>query len=118
MEDPAVDSPSPWVAEPTQRGTYGIISLCLSTLIICVWSTLHLNIPTMGCSTTRRFFLQVFWMFSALLAPELLLCFAMSERLNARILLKKVLKFHSHLEEPGIFRSMWDWICRLVNVSA
>ena len=61
------------MGEPKQRGTFAIISLCFSTLIICVWSTLHFNVPTRRYTVTRRVSLQVSWMFFALLAPEVLL---------------------------------------------
>lgn len=36
---------SPWRPEPTFRGTFGILSTCLLTLGLCVWSAIHLNIP-------------------------------------------------------------------------
>jgi len=108
MDNPATNTTSPgnppflWKAEPTQRGTFGIILLCLSTLIICVWDTIHFNIPIRRYTATRRFFHQVFWMIVALLAPELLLFMAINERVSARTLLKKVLRVHPHLAEPGI----------------
>jgi hypothetical protein len=110
------DPPSSWVAEPKQRGTFGIISLCLSTLLICIWSTLHFNIPTRRCTATRRFFFQVFWMFFALLAPELLLYSAINERISAGNLLKKVHEFHPHLKRPGMLTSIYNWIRGRVNV--
>lgn len=31
--------------QPTYRGTVGIITTCLSTLVLCVWTALHLNLP-------------------------------------------------------------------------
>jgi len=117
MDNPATntttpsDPPHPWVAEPKQRGTFGIISLCLSTLIICLWSTLHFNIPTRRFTATRRFFIQVSWMFLALLAPEFLLYTAINERINAGILLRKALKFHPHLAKPGMLVGVCNWIC-------
>jgi hypothetical protein len=36
---------SPWRPQPTFRGTFGILSTCLVTLGLCVWSAIHLNIP-------------------------------------------------------------------------
>ena len=99
-----------WEGEPKRRGTFGIISFCFSTLIICIWSTLHFNIPIRRYTATRRFFLQVSWMFIALLAPELLLYLAINETSTARSLLKKVLKFHPHLAKPGMLASMYNWI--------
>ena len=116
MENPAtnttipIDPPYKWMGEPKQRGTFGIISLCFSTLIICIWSTLHFSVPAKRYTTTHRFFVQVFWMFIALLAPELLLYLAINERIMAGVLLKKVLKFHPHLAKPGMFTRMYNWI--------
>ena len=34
-----------WAANPTCRGTFEIITLCLSTTIICIWSSIHNDIP-------------------------------------------------------------------------
>ena len=116
MESPDIGTTTPnnpqylWMGGPKQRGTFGIISFCLSTLIICIWSTLHFNIPTRRHTPTRRFSLQVFWMFIALLAPELLLFLAINERINAHTMLKKVLKFHPYLEKPGMLASVNDRI--------
>ena len=116
MNNTATNTTSPtnppyvWEGEPKKRGTYGIISFCFSTLIICIWSTLHFNIPIRRYTATRRLFVQVFWMFIALLAPELLLFLAINEMVTARNLLKKVLKFHPHLAKPGMLASMYNWI--------
>ncbi len=102
--------PYKWVTESKQRSTFGIISVCASTLIICIWSTLHFNVPIRRYTVTRRFFLQVSWMFIALLAPEALLFLAINERITASILLKKVLKVHPHLAKPGMFARVDSWI--------
>ena len=117
MENTATNTTIPgnppynWMGEPKQRGTFGIMSLCFSTLIICIWSTLHFNVPTKRYTVTRRFFIQVFWMILALLAPEVLLFLAINERITAGVLLKKVLKFHPHLAKPGMFTRTYNWIC-------
>ena len=116
MGDPATnttipgDPPQMWMPEPNQRGTFGIISLCFSTLIICTWNTLHFNIPTRRYSDTRRFFLQVFWMIVALLTPELLLYLAINERISAYTVVKQVLAVHPHLTAPGLFDRIWEYI--------
>ncbi|KLO15475.1 hypothetical protein SCHPADRAFT_263139 [Schizopora paradoxa] len=34
-----------WAPNPICRGTFEIISLCLSTVVICVWSSIHWDIP-------------------------------------------------------------------------
>jgi hypothetical protein len=49
-------------------------------------------------------------MILALLAPELLLYLAINEMVTARVLLRKVLKFHPHLAKPGMLAGMYNWI--------
>jgi hypothetical protein len=59
-----------WKAEPGTRGTFSILSTCLLTLILCVWTAVHLNIPEYGkaASQIRR---KLGWLLISLLAPEL-----------------------------------------------
>ena len=102
--------PYKWVGESKQRSTFGILSICFSTLIICTWSTLHFNVPVKRYSAIRRFVFQVSWMIFALLAPEVLLYLAIHEWIKADRLLKKVLMFHPHLAKPGLFTRMYNWI--------
>ena len=97
-----------WIGEPKQRTTFGIFSFCFSTLIICVWSTLHFPIPTRRYTATRRVFFKVSWMVFALLAPEVLLYLAVNERIKAGALLKRVLKLQPDLAKPGMFARMYS----------
>ena len=46
----------------------------------------------------------------ALLAPEFLLYLAITERITAEILLKKVLGFHPHLAKPGMLARGYRYI--------
>ncbi|KDQ06935.1 hypothetical protein BOTBODRAFT_82753, partial [Botryobasidium botryosum FD-172 SS1] len=78
-----------WVPQPTFRGTFGIFSLCLSTMVICVWSTIHMDIPTERRSMTQSTIHGVSWMLSALFCPELLLFIAFNQRMSARGILKQ-----------------------------
>lgn len=87
-------------------------------MIICVWSTLHFNIPTRHYTATRRFFVEIAWMLLALLAPEVLLFLAINERINAGILLEKALKFHPHLAKPGVVTRIYANIRGLATSSS
>ena len=102
------DPPYLWIEEPKQRSTFGILSICFSTLTICVWSTLHFSIPRKRQTTTRRVLHHVLWMVVALLGPEFLLYLALHERIKAGAMLKRVLKFRTHLKKPGIFARMYS----------
>ncbi|KLO11913.1 hypothetical protein SCHPADRAFT_891194 [Schizopora paradoxa] len=42
---PPLPGRAAWAANPTCRGTFDIITLCLSTTIICIWSSIHNDIP-------------------------------------------------------------------------
>jgi hypothetical protein len=59
-----------WHPVPTYRGTYNILSACLVTIGLCVWSALHLNVPKYG-TTSRQWWRKVKWLFVGLFAPEL-----------------------------------------------
>jgi len=87
-------------------------------MLICVWSTLHLNIPSKRHTPTRRFFLQVSWMVVALLAPEALLFLAINERIDATVLMKRALDSHPRLAKPGMRARIYNYIrAKLKHVS-
>ena len=120
MENPATISTTPgdptylWLGEPRQRGTFGIVTLCITTLTICVWSTIHYNVPTKRLPLTRRIFTQVRWMLGALFVPEYLFYIAINELVNASILVKKTLEFHPQLAKRGMLTCMYDNVRGLV----
>jgi hypothetical protein len=109
MENPTGNATTPsnpsflWVEESNQRGTFGILSFCFSTMVICVWNTLHFDIPVTRHSRIRRFFVSVLWMLIAFLAPEALLCTAALQRIDAGILARKAMKYlpFRQLADPG-----------------
>jgi len=99
----AGNPPFLWVAPSKQRDTIGILYFCFTTMIICVWSTVHFNIPTTRHSPIRRFLLRVFWMLIALIAPEVLFYFATCERVDAGVLVKGAMEYlpSQQLSKPG-----------------
>lgn len=58
-----------WTPNPTTRGTFNILATCLITLLLCVWTAVHLNISPPG-SFWRPFGRKVGWLILALVAPE------------------------------------------------
>lgn len=65
-----------WVDQPNYRGTMDIIWSCLLTTFICTYTMLHLNVPAVNESTPRIICRRVFWMFIAILGPEIVLAYA------------------------------------------
>ena len=81
-----------WVPEPNinTRGTYGLLQSCVITTFFCVATSLHLNIPKARQSTIHRAFTRICWIFANTLAPEIMLTVAMTQYLEARILLRDI----------------------------
>ena len=64
--------PARWKAEPYERGTFGILSTCIITLGLCVWTAIHLNVPARN-GHLRQLLRKVGWMVLGFLAPELVI---------------------------------------------
>ncbi|TCD71380.1 hypothetical protein EIP91_010086 [Steccherinum ochraceum] len=77
-----------WQGEPQFRGTFSIITSCISTLVICTWATIHVNIRAQY-SRSGSIATKVGWMFIGILAPEYLLLIAFLDYFAARKLVRE-----------------------------
>ncbi|KAG7006666.1 hypothetical protein G7Y79_00013g034380 [Physcia stellaris] len=64
-----------WVDDPNRRGTSGILSSCIITMVLCVWTALHLNLPHHSHAkqkwyAKRHSWRKFGWLVLTLLAPE------------------------------------------------
>ena len=67
---------------PLPRTLFGIIWSCLSTIIICAWTSVHPNVPPPNAWKARWNRLRLmFWM---IIAPELVLAWAVRQFFAAR----------------------------------
>lgn len=64
-----VNQTARWQPEPATRGTFNIISTSLTTLILCVWTALHLNIPDHQKISHQKWN-KAGWLVLGLLMPE------------------------------------------------
>lgn len=80
---------APWVNSPTVRGSVEILWTCLVTLVACVYTVLHLNIPS---KTGRwpRLFDKLRWVVIAIFLPEIVVGLAAEQLVEARKLKKKL----------------------------
>jgi len=60
-----------YVEDPNGRGTFGLISSCVLTLVLCVWSALHLNVPATHERLPTIIWRYVRWIIAGVYAPEL-----------------------------------------------
>lgn len=75
-------------SDPDGRGTSGLILSCLLTLILCVWSALHLNVPRQGQTSRETLLLNILWITAGIYAPELVVFTAWRQWSSARLLSK------------------------------
>ncbi|KAF2225343.1 hypothetical protein BDZ85DRAFT_233944 [Elsinoe ampelina] len=73
-----------WVDNPAGRGTTELLLSCLTTLTICVWSALHLNIPGQGESQIQWWTRHFRWVIVGVVCPELVLLAAWRQAMSAR----------------------------------
>ena len=77
-----------WVPEPIVRGTTSLVFSCISTIAICTWTALHLDVPTDPLKSLFRYKL-IIWVL-VLLAPEVFPMAAFEDWHDAHALTKKM----------------------------
>jgi len=79
-----------WTREPTTRGTTSLVLNCVSTILICTWSALHLHVPHDEHSTWSLFVRKLGFLTVALVAPEWITMCAYRDWEEARELTKQM----------------------------
>lgn len=77
-----------WQSDPNGRGTFTLVSSCLLTLVICVYSAMHLNVPPHGESTLNYWMRTIRWGFWGIFGPELVVFVAWKQFLSAKAIEK------------------------------
>lgn len=67
-------------AEPSTRGTFTLLSNCIITLSLCVWSCVHLNLPGTDGRSGPNFLRRLSWITGALIVPEYLILTPWNQR--------------------------------------
>ncbi|KAI9765430.1 MAG: hypothetical protein M1840_007388 [Geoglossum simile] len=81
-----------WRSEPATRGTFRLLSSCLITLSLCVYTALHLNMFPKGHGRTTIFWKKFQWALMGMFAPELVLFTSWIQRQSAKQLVIEVNK--------------------------
>lgn len=102
-----------WQPEPQFRGTFTILTSCVSTLLICTWSALHADIQQ-GKPTVKKYADKGGWLIIGLLAPELILLAAINQYLMALSITKDAQIFlRPPKKGPSWFRRLFNRVTRL-----
>ncbi|KUJ13030.1 uncharacterized protein LY89DRAFT_673130 [Mollisia scopiformis] len=75
-----------WVPEPTTRGTFSLVSSCVITLSLCVWSCVHLNLPEHN-GERKHIWRKIGWVVVGSLVPEIVVFTAWYQRHEAKKML-------------------------------
>jgi hypothetical protein len=84
------DSTIGWAPNPDGRGTSSLIISCVVTLTLCVWSALHLNVPTRPTTKSRLALEKTKWVLYGIFAPELVVATAASQYITVRWLKREI----------------------------
>ncbi len=68
-----------WVSQPNNRGTFDILSYCLLTIVVCIFTLLCLNVPGPEETAWQILRRRVFWMVVAISGPEFVLTYASAQ---------------------------------------
>ncbi|KAL6717240.1 hypothetical protein ACLMJK_005155 [Lecanora helva] len=100
-----------WQSDPNNRGTFTLVSSCVLTLTICVYSAMHLNVPRHGESTLWFWMRTLRWALLGIFGPELVVFKAWKQYLSAKALVKRPQnRSDEHAEEPKFSRQrVFPW---------
>lgn len=93
---------SQWTPEPNGRGTWSLLSTCVVTILLCVWSAVHLNIPEHE-RTKSQYWRKVKWLFLGLFAPELVAYVAWQQRQEATKICQEVRAIYGQPKPLSLF---------------
>ena len=98
-----------WEDGPNTRGTWDIISSCLITLGLCLWTALHLNIPDHGSISVQKW-RKFGWLLTGLLAPEMIVYMALEQRRAAMRLTEKVHAAFGVQKQASKWQKLLRWL--------
>ncbi|KAG8425381.1 hypothetical protein J3458_002086 [Metarhizium acridum] len=75
-----------FVEDPSGRGTASLVLSCLLTLVLCVWSALHLNVPEKNRTAINALWTNLRWIVAGIYSPELVVFAAWRQWCSARML--------------------------------
>ena len=74
---------SGWVDDPDGRGTFTIVSSCVLTLSLCVYTAIHLNVRHHKTTELQSWIETAKWVVFGILAPELVVFVAWRQYVSA-----------------------------------
>jgi len=101
-----------WHPEPKGRGTYGLLSSCILTMVLCVWTAVHLNLPEHG-KPNEHLRRKFWWLMIGLFAPEAVLWTAFQQWREACALQQRMRQLLGQAPPRSRFRRLLSWFQRI-----
>lgn len=95
-----------WRADSDTRGSFSILSTCIITLVLGVWSAVHLNLPGNPQSRREALLRRTAWIACSLLAPEMMILVAWTQRMAAKRVQKKVEELFVEKSKTSVCRQV------------
>ena len=95
----------PWVPDPDNRGTWSLLYSCVFTLVLCVWTAIHLNVPSYHESQISQWLRKLKWVVLAVIAPELGVYAACEQYLQAKELIGELARKSLKNGSQGPYRT-------------
>ena len=73
-----------WVSSPNGRGTFDLLQSCVLTLVLCVWTAMHLNIPPHKQPISKLWRSYLKWSILGVFGPEMIIYIAWMQNNSAR----------------------------------
>lgn len=89
-----------FVSNPTGRGTFDILQTCILSLVICVWTSLHLDVPPPTYTPKRVLERKLDWMVITFFAPEIIAFTAISHHSSAKYWMERINSLPQMVEAP------------------
>ncbi|KAL8867326.1 MAG: hypothetical protein Q9174_005734 [Haloplaca sp. 1 TL-2023] len=105
----ATVSTARWVPEPDGRGTWSLLTTCIITISLCVWSAVHLNVPQHQ-SQHSKYWRKFKWVLLGLFAPELVAYVAWQQRREASQLGEWMGKLYGQEVSPSKHQNFWLYL--------
>ncbi|KAK3348963.1 hypothetical protein B0T25DRAFT_481303 [Lasiosphaeria hispida] len=116
-----------WQPEPAGRGTYGLVLSCVITMVLCVWTAVHLNIPEhqdqhskypntprhkrlLRCLPPPQVQHKVWWLLLGLFAPEIVAWTAYEQRREAKQLYKEIKELLGEEKPRSKLQTLRMWL--------
>ncbi|KAL8829996.1 MAG: hypothetical protein Q9191_001692 [Dirinaria sp. TL-2023a] len=78
-----------WQSDPNGRGTFSLVSNCVLTLTICVYTAMYLSVPPRNESPVQFWLRNIRWALLGIFGPELVLFIAWKQYLSAKSLVRR-----------------------------